>query len=136
MLAADRVEWILKLNMLEKFRDRHGFSWASPKMRTMDRLFDDTGPKGIGMKHRQGVWSKWMPPEKLIVERMSAPSQTARGKIRGEYVVAFAGIEDVGANWGGVSYLGTRYPMGDPHATSNEKIAELIKKYGNKQAAP
>jgi proteasome accessory factor A len=133
-LLADRADWVPKRAMLERYRERHGLAWTSNKLREKDRKWDNIGPHGIGMKMREGRWSKWMPPEELISERESRPAETTRAHLRGKFVAAFSGHPDAKTDWEYVAFKDKTYMVRDPTATHDERVETLIKQRGKKAA--
>src|SRR5699024_11703408 len=51
MSAADRVEWVAKLQLLERYRGRHGLDWGDPRLQMVDLQYSDLRP-GRGLDHR------------------------------------------------------------------------------------
>ena len=85
-LLADRADWVLKLGSLKRLRERHGWSWQSPQLRSKDRQFSDLSERGLGLKLRERAWSKYMPEQQLLDERVQQPPSTTRAHLRGSVI--------------------------------------------------
>src|SRR5690606_34292295 len=54
MLAATRVEWVAKLQLLERYRARHELEWSDPRMHMIDLQYSDLRPgRGLFEKLRR-----------------------------------------------------------------------------------
>lgn len=125
--VSSRAEWLLKLRMLQRHHDRHGDAWTSLEMRRKERQWDFIGPKSIGMRLRETVWSDDMPDESLIHERKSSPPTTTRANVRGTFIAhfsedkgAFAGWDELASNQANIVKLP------DPYASHDDTIDHLI----------
>jgi hypothetical protein len=127
-LLRDRVEWVLKLEVLQRYADKHGLQWDDERMRRQERRWDLIHPNGSGMMFRESLWNEWMPRESLIVARMTEPPENTRAYLRGRFVRAFSGHAGAVADWAyvGTSEQGGSIRLADPHQFYNPKIEQLL----------
>jgi len=126
-LLRDRADWVIKKLLLERAHERFHLDWKSPEMRGIDRRWDKIDTNGAGLAMRQNSLSKWMPSESLINERMTTPPQTTRARVRGKYISAFSGQNDIAAaNWDILRYNDEVIKL-DPYLLHHEEVERLIR---------
>jgi len=137
-LTMDRVEWVLRKHMLEKYRNKHGLQNDSLLMRNRDRQWDKIDPRvSIGLKLRESIWSKWMPSEELIELRRTTAPETTRAQIRSRFIKAFSGLHPLIADWVVLKCeeLNKTINIKDPYETISGSLEEFILEHGRTEAA-
>ncbi|MGH2769254.1 MAG: Pup--protein ligase [Actinomycetota bacterium] len=89
MALDTKVDWVMKYRLLERYRERHGFSLSHPKLALMDLVYHD-------VSHRRGLYyrleradlaERYVTEEEVRTAMHEAP-QTTRAKLRGEFIRA------------------------------------------------
>jgi len=86
--SVDReIDWVIKLQLIERYRAKHGLSLASPRVAQLDLAYHD-------INRRRGLY--YLLENRGMVERVSrdlqvfeaksVPPQTTRAKLRGEFI--------------------------------------------------
>ena len=84
---ADRVDWIAKLQLIERASARDGLTLDSPKLALLDLLYHDTNPHR-GLYHQmaaQGIMRRQVTDEKIEQAITTAP-ETTRARMRGAFI--------------------------------------------------
>ncbi|HYH75582.1 MAG TPA: proteasome accessory factor PafA2 family protein [Candidatus Saccharimonadales bacterium] len=131
MSVADRVEWAYKMKL--------GIT-EGPRLAGWTAL---TG-KGMGInKIRRERWAEWMPPERLIQERMVHAPPNTRAALREQFIRKFgSGAQrdyTASAKWNHFFFTEGDYDdpdfkrasvnINDPRAIQSDALDTLIKKY-------
>jgi proteasome accessory factor A len=89
MLLADRVDWIAKLQIIERERERSGVALSDPKIALIDLLYHDTNyDRGLFYRHqRRGHVRRMVTDEDIRVASQTPPS-TTRAHMRGTFIRA------------------------------------------------
>lgn len=96
----DRVEWIAKRLVLERYMARNALSLSSPEVRQKDLQWSYIAENGIGMRLRQTAWAKWMPPAEAIERAYHSAPTTTRAMARAAFIYEHASRKrKVKANW-------------------------------------
>jgi proteasome accessory factor A len=84
---SDKIDWVAKYLLIERFRAKHGISLSHPKVALMDLAYHDVNrDRGLYyLLERRGVMERVV-PEKQIQKAMREPPQTTRAKLRGEFI--------------------------------------------------
>jgi len=82
-----KVDWVAKLDLLERYRARHGIALSHPRIALMDLAYHDVNrTRGLYyLLERRGRMQKII-PEKQIQRAMREPPQTTRARLRGEFI--------------------------------------------------
>ncbi len=130
--VSHEIEWVAKLQLLDRMREREHLTWDNPKLAALDLQWSDTRPeRGIAAKlDRAGAVVALV--ERDDIERaVTVPPATTRAYFRGRVVDRFAD-HVVAASWDsivldvpGAKSL-SRIPMLDPHRGTAAHVAELI----------
>lgn len=123
---ADRADWAAKFALLRGVHDRRGLSWESPELRGIDRHWDRIDIRGAGIAFRESTFSEWMPPEELIVERMSQPPVYTRARLRGKFVQAFSGNANASVDWMTLKMAPQTFSIKDPYASYDSQVDDFI----------
>lgn len=126
----DRLDWTMRLAVLERLHNKHGWAWNSEELRYKDRQFSDVALDGIAVALRENIWAKFMPPADMISKRLRNPPETTRALIRGrmiQHLYANAPDTKVSIDWSHVYINDDRYMLSDPfnprHAGLEEGLA-------------
>lgn len=125
------IDWVIKKELLEKYRARLGSDWSHPKLAQIDLAFHDIRP-GRGLYDvlmRKGLISRWT-EDSAIEAAISVPPQTTRAKLRGEFLVESRKYDaDFTVDW---TRLKVNRPepqvmeFSDPFISEDERLAGLI----------
>jgi Pup amidohydrolase len=121
------VDWIAKRRLVEGFRDRHGLTDDSPKLKAIDLQYHDMRPDRC-LALRVGLEAIVDPDD--AVSAMTEPPTTTRAYFRGRCLQKYAD-EIVAANWDSLVFdVGRdplrRVPMMEPLRGTAEHVASLI----------
>ncbi|MDP5225944.1 MULTISPECIES: depupylase/deamidase Dop [Arthrobacter] len=130
--AAQRVEWLAKLRLLEGYRDRGGLAWNDAKLGLIDLQWSDIRPEK-GLYHRLAQHGRM---EKLvddaeIAAAVTAPPEGTRAFFRGMCLSRFP-REVTGASWDSVIFRlprqsrSTRIPTREPLRGTRELTGALF----------
>lgn len=137
-LATDRdacardVEWVAKLRLLDRLRERDGLDWGHPRLAAMDLQWSDVRPER-GIYHRllaAGAVDRVVTEREVGAAVHHAPEDT-RAYFRGE-VVARYGDQVSAASWDSVIFdvpgapSLQRVPMMDPLRGTRAHIGALL----------
>ncbi len=89
MLLADRVDWIAKLQIIERERERSGVGLADPRVALIDLLYHDTDlSRGLFYRHQARGHVTRMVTDDAITEATLQPPATTRAYMRGTFIRA------------------------------------------------
>ncbi|GAA1331329.1 depupylase/deamidase Dop [Brachybacterium rhamnosum] len=123
MLAADRVEWIAKLRLLEQYRRRHGdLDWADPRLLAIDLQFSDLRPgRGLFEKLRAAGQVRTLVSEEEVAAAVTTPPASTRAHLRGQLITHHPGAVP-SAGWDVITLAGEeeghRLRLADPRLGS------------------
>lgn len=123
MLAADRVEWIAKLRLLEQYRRRHGdLDWADPRLLAIDLQFSDLRPgRGLFEKLRAAGQVRTLVTEEEVAQAVTTPPASTRAHLRGQLITHHPGAVP-SAGWDVITLAGEeeghRLRLADPRLGS------------------
>ena len=81
------IDWVIKLNLLESFRERHGLSLGDPRVQALDLQYHDI-TRSRSPFHRlqdRGLVAR-VCDDAAIEEAIETPPQTTRARLRGEFI--------------------------------------------------
>ena len=83
----DRIDWAIKLRLLEDYRARHDLDWGSPRLAQLDLAFHDIDPdRGLfRMLRRRGAVARLLPEDAARSAVETAPP-TTRARVRADFV--------------------------------------------------
>lgn len=113
----NRIDWTMRLEMLKRLHDKHGWGWNSEQLRYKDRQYSDVALDGIGVALREKAWADFMPPSDMIAHRMHNPPTTTRANIRGkiiQHLHANAPHTEATIGWMHLSINDDRYSLSNP----------------------
>ncbi|MFC7374508.1 depupylase/deamidase Dop [Brachybacterium sp. GCM10030267] len=121
-LAADRIEWVAKLQLLERYRARHGLEWGDPRLSLIDLQFSDLRPsRGLFAKLRAAGAVGTLVAQEEVDAAITTPPASTRAHLRGRLIAAHR--EHVpSAGWDAITLAGPdgghRLRLADPRLGS------------------
>ncbi|MDE3064615.1 MAG: Pup--protein ligase [Acidobacteriota bacterium] len=89
MLLADRVDWIAKLQIIERERERTGVALSDPKIALIDLLYHDTNyERGLFYRHQSRGHVRRIVTDDDISSAAQFPPSTTRAHMRGTFIRA------------------------------------------------
>jgi proteasome accessory factor A len=132
MDAAADIDWVAKLALLQRYRDRDGLAWDDHRLRAIDIQWSDVRPdKGIFHKLEAGGRITRLTSEEDVAAAVSTPPADTRAWLRGRIVEAF-GPQVISASWDSVvlrlpgAGRVARLSMLDPLAYGREATEALV----------
>ncbi|MGP9536929.1 depupylase/deamidase Dop [Brachybacterium sp. AOP43-C2-M15] len=122
MLAADRVEWVAKLTLLERYRERHGLEWGDPRLTMVDLQYSDLRPgRGLFEKLRAAGRVRTLVTQDEVDEAVRSAPTSTRAHLRGGLIAA-QGAHVPSAGWDAITLAGPegghRLRLADPRLGS------------------
>ena len=97
--AAADIDWVAKLALLQRYRDRDGLAWDDHRLRAIDIQWSDVRPdKGIFHKLEAAGRITRLTTDAEVDAAVSTPPADTRAWLRGRVVGAF-GEQVVSASW-------------------------------------
>lgn len=133
--AAQRVEWLAKLRLLEGYRDRGGLAWDDARLRLIDLQWSDIRPEK-GLYHRlvqHGRMAKLVDDAEIAAAATTPPADT-RAYFRGMCLSRFPRAV-TGASWDSVIFRlpgqsrATRIPTREPLRGTRELTGALFEEH-------
>lgn len=132
MLAADRVDWVAKLRILQAYQQRDSLPWSHPRLQLIDLQYADIRPdRGIALKLEQSHRLQRLTTQSDIQSALSEPPRDTRAYFRGECVRRY-GAQVAAASWDSVIFdlPGSdpliRVPTLDPLRGTAEHVQDLL----------
>ena len=89
MALADRVDWIAKLQIIERERERSGIELSDPKIALLDLLYHDTNlDRGLFYRRSAKGHFERMVNDEEIEQATTTPPPTTRAHMRGTFIQA------------------------------------------------
>jgi proteasome accessory factor A len=130
---ADRIDWVIKKVMIERFMERKGVDWESAQVQMMDLQYHDIRPeKGLyHLLERQGQVRRVV-TDGEIMRAITEPPEDTRAYFRGHCLKRY-GDQVFGVNWDSISFgVGDepikRVLMAEPLKGSKAHVAELLQR--------
>lgn len=99
MRLKDRLDWVAKLSLLERYRDRDGLSWDASKLKMIDLQYHDVDRKsGLYYKLAEKGAIETLVGEEEIAHAVDHPPEDTRAYFRGECLRRFSD-SIVAASW-------------------------------------
>jgi proteasome accessory factor A len=84
---ADRIDWVAKMLMIERYRQRHGLALSSAKVAMLDLAYHDVNrSRGLYYVMEKAGRAKRAVSERDVERAMREPPQTTRAKLRGDFI--------------------------------------------------
>jgi proteasome accessory factor A len=126
-----RIDWVMKLALIEAFMQRKSLDWDSPQVHMLDLQYHDLRPdKGLySMLERQGRAERIATDEE-IAAAVTRPPEDTRAYFRGECLRRY-GSAVFGVNWDSISFSVDEEPikrilMAEPLKGSRAHVEELL----------
>ena len=133
---ADRIDWVIKRVMIERFMERKGLDWADPQVQMLDLQYHDLRPdKGLYyLLEKQGRVERIV-TDAEITRAITEPPEDTRAYFRGHCLKRF-GDEVFGVNWDSISFgIGDepikRVLMAEPLKGSKQHVDDLLERSSN-----
>ncbi len=134
MDAAADIDWVAKLALLERYRERDSLSWSDPRLTAIDIQFSDVrAEKGIFHKLEAAGRITRLTTDEEVAAAVDTPPEGTRAWLRGRAVELF-GEDIVSASWDSLvvrlpdSGRITRVSLSDPLATDRARTEALLSK--------
>ena len=87
MSLGRECDWVIKLKLIEAYRERHGLAMEDPRLALLDLKYHDVSRRrGIFYKMQERGLVESICVESDVIEAMERPPQTTRARLRGEFV--------------------------------------------------
>jgi len=86
-LVEREIDWVTKLQVIERYRAKHDLALSSPRVAQLDLAYHDVN-RGRGLYYlleRKGLVDR-VTTDLAVFEGKSVPPQTTRAKLRGEFI--------------------------------------------------
>ncbi|WP_148572387.1 depupylase/deamidase Dop [Nocardioides caldifontis] len=132
MLCARELDWVAKLKLLNRYRDRDGLDWSDAKLHLVDLQYSDIRP-GRGLYNKlvaMGQMDRLLTDEE-IHEAVHVPPADTRAYFRGRCLEQYA-EQIAAASWDSVIFdlpgreSLQRVPTIDPMRGSKAHVGELL----------
>ena len=132
MDAAADIDWVAKLALLQRYRDRDGLEWGDPRLAAIDIQWSDVRPaKGIFHKLEAAGRITRLTTDEEVRRAVAEPPEDTRAWLRGRVVEHF-GDAVVSASWDSLvlrlprAERVTRVPLLDPLAHGRSATEDLV----------
>jgi proteasome accessory factor A len=100
----EKIDWVMKKAMIERFMERKSLSWNSPQVEMLDLQYHDLRPeKGLYyLLERQGRAERIVTDDEILAAVHTPPADT-RAYFRGECLKKY-GAAVFGVNWDSISF--------------------------------
>ncbi len=83
----DKVDWVAKYMLLDRYRAKHSLPLSHPRIALMDLAYHDVNrSRGLYYLLERRDRMRRLVPEKQIQKAMREPPQTTRARLRGEFI--------------------------------------------------
>ena len=129
----DKVDWVIKKRLIERYMSRKNLDWADPQVQMLDLQYHDSRPdKGLYyLLERQGKVARIVSDEE-IQHAVYNPPRDTRAFFRGECLRRYPS-EVFGVNWDSISFgledeSIKRIMMAEPLKGTSEIVEELLER--------
>jgi proteasome accessory factor A len=86
-LVDREIDWVVKLRLIERYREKHAMEWSHPRIAQLDLAYHDIDRRrGLhAMLDRKGLVER-VTTDLAVFEAKSLPPQTTRARLRGEFI--------------------------------------------------
>jgi Pup amidohydrolase len=132
MLCARELDWVAKLKLLNRYRDRDGLDWSDAKLHLVDLQYSDIRP-GKGLYNKlvaMGQVDRLLTDEQIL-EAVHVPPTDTRAYFRGRCLEQYS-EQIAAASWDSVIFdlpgreSLQRVPTVDPMRGSKAHVGELL----------
>lgn len=135
--CSDRLDWVAKLQLLQRYRDRDGLAWEDPKLALIDLQYTDLDPR---RSLHQSLVAKGrmrrLLTEAEIEDARTEPPTDTRAWFRGRCMSRFPD-QVVAASWDSMIFQldqtrsWVRLPMADPLRGTRAGVGDLLERAGD-----
>jgi proteasome accessory factor A len=128
---ADKIDWVMKLQLLTTYMARRHSGWEDPRIALMDLQYHDVRPdKGLYFLLERHGTARRMLTEAEIVRAMDDPPEDTRAYVRGQCVKKFP-TQLWGVNWDALSFKfddGTiqRLSLEEPTHGTKHQVQQIL----------
>ena len=131
MLLSDRVDWIAKLQIIEREQERSHIALSDPKIALIDLLYHDTNvDKGLYYRRQARGHYTRMVSDEDIKEATTTPPATTRAHMRGTFIkVAKEWRRDYTVDWVHLKLndeMQRTVLLKDPFKSTDDRFKKLI----------
>ena len=131
MSLADRVDWIAKLQLIERAREREGLALGDPRIALIDLLYHDTSmERGLHYRRQARGHARRMVSDEEIARAATTPPATTRAHLRGTFIrTAKEWRRDYTVDWVHLKLndeLQRTVLLKDPFRSSDERFNKLL----------
>ena len=131
MSLADRVDWIAKLQIIERERERHGIALSDPRIALIDLLYHDTDlDRGLFYRRQQRNHFRRVVDDDAISKAAVEPPSTTRARMRGTFIrVAKEWRRDYTVDWVHLKLndeMQRTVLLKDPFKSTDERFQKLL----------
>ena len=131
MMLADRVDWIAKLQIIERERERTGVELSHPKIALLDLLYHDTNyERGLYYRRQSRGHFQRMVSDSEIAAASHTPPPTTRAHMRGMFIkAAKEWRRDYTVDWVHLKLndeMQRTVLLKDPFKSSDERFQKLL----------
>jgi Pup amidohydrolase len=127
----EKIDWVMKKAMIERFMERKSLDWSSPQVEMLDLQYHDLRPeKGLYyLLERQGRAERIVTDDEILAAVHTPPADT-RAYFRGECLKKY-GAAVFGVNWDSISFGVDSEPikrilMAEPLKGTKAHVEELL----------
>jgi len=104
MELSEKIDWVMKKAMIERFMERKSLDWSSAQVEMLDLQYHDLRPeKGLYyLLERQGRAERIVADDEILAAVHTPPADT-RAYFRGECLKKY-GAAVFGVNWDSISF--------------------------------
>ena len=86
-LVEREIDWVIKYKLLSRYRERHGLSWADPRIAQLDLAYHDIRrDRGVFyLLEAKGAVAR-VTRDLSVFTAKSVPPQTTRARLRGDFI--------------------------------------------------
>ena len=86
-LLGSECDWVIKHNLIEAYRERHGVALGDPSVSLIDLQYHDLSPaRGLFYRLQARGLVRRIIDDEQITAAMSRPPQTTRARLRGDFI--------------------------------------------------
>lgn len=129
--VATEIDWVIKRDLLERYRARLGGDWNHPKLAQIDLAYHDINPDRslFYLLQRKGLVARWTTDEAIASAARTAP-ETTRATLRAQFLSA---ARELGAHYT-VDWVNMKVDrpvpqivdVQDPFVTTDPRVEALI----------
>ncbi|WP_114559212.1 depupylase/deamidase Dop [Desertihabitans aurantiacus] len=135
--CADRLDWVAKQQLVERYRERDGLGWDAPKLALLDLQYADIDPeRSLYHALRRAGRVRTLLDDAEVERARTEPPTDTRAFFRGRCMSRFAD-QVVAASWDSVIFQLDRHrswvrlPMADPLRGTRAAVGDLLDRAGD-----